>query len=202
MAKKKKSQTGVAPEWSVPFDPHEMGGEQKKLTLEITPAAAKKLAKRLGVQALESLKAQVTIARGHGKRVFHVTGKLTAGVVQTCVLTGEPVSTTVKDTFEAWYADPAQAVSLAKARRERDIAKGSVEVPLLEESDDPEPLQDGIIDLGEMVTQFLSLAIDPYPHVKGAKLPEPTKTKAQTAPEAFSNPFAGLKDWKAKMQGE
>ncbi|MCK6418188.1 MAG: DUF177 domain-containing protein [Alphaproteobacteria bacterium] len=200
MAKKKKEKT-LDPEWSVPFDTERLGSEKKKIALEITPPEAKKLAKRLGLLSLESLKAQVTIERTRG-RVFHVSGKLTAEVVQACVLTGEPIAATVKDNFEAWYADPAQAVSLSKARRERDIAKGNVEMPLLEEAEDPEPLVEGNIDLGEMVTQFLSLAIDPYPHAKGAKLLQSGKSKKAAADEDFANPFAGLKAWKAKMQSE
>jgi hypothetical protein len=40
-------------------------------------------------------------------------------------------------------------------------------MPFLDESEDPEPVIDGKIDAGELVAQYLSLAIDPYPRLEG-----------------------------------
>jgi hypothetical protein len=77
-------------------------------------------------------------------------------------------------------------------------------VPLLDEQDDPEPITDGKIDLGELVSQFLSLSINPFPHAPGVELPEeqegdgPVRMSAGNAP----NPFAALKDWKARRDTE
>ena len=54
-----------------------------------------------------------------------------------------------------------------------------------------EPLEGDEIDLGELLVQHLSLALDPYPRLEGAEslLPE-----YRTA--TLSSPFAALKDLK------
>ena len=70
----------------------------------------------------------------------------------TLVVTLELVADEINTDFEAWYADPGQAVSLTKVRYDKQAQKGRVEVPILEEHEDPEPIIEGKIDLGELVT--------------------------------------------------
>ena len=40
-----------------------------------------------------------------------------------------------------------------------------------DEEDPPEPIRAGRMELGELVAQHLSLALDPYPRKPGAELP-------------------------------
>ena len=76
------------------------------------------------------------------------------------------------------------------------------ETPIINEQEDPEKIIGGKIDLGEVVTQHLSLAIDPYPHKEGVKY-EYGDDEPEKVPEAFkNNPFAALKDWKSKLEDE
>jgi hypothetical protein len=64
-----------------------------------------------------------------------------------------------------------------------DQVEGESEIP-----DPPEPIENGVIDLGRLATDVLFLAIDPYPRKPGAVF-KPVVTAAD--PE--DHPFAALK---------
>ena len=135
-------------------------------------------------------------------RRVHVSGSLTAKVTQLCVVTREPVQQEIETAVEGWFADTGEAVSLARARHEKQGRKMDADLPMLEEEDDPEPLVDGQIDLGELVTQHLSLAIDPYPHKEGVVFEQAEMPGKSAPPPVRRNPFAALKDWKKGGNGE
>ncbi len=188
-------------EWSYLFDTEEL--EDKPVKLVISPSLDEKvlIARRLGVGSLERLSSELRVAKIPGSMVVHVAGTLKADITQTCVVSGEPLSSHIEEGFDGWFADKAVAVSLAKARQEKMIAKGQSEVPLVEEHDDPEPIIDGQIDLGELSVQYLALAVDPYP--RGAEVS--VEYSSQTQEEggfSFKNPFAALKEWKTKQTGQ
>jgi len=180
------------PEWSHFIKMDEV--EDKELSLHIAPdvEGRKNLAKRMGLVSLDDLQADIKIKR-QNKRVIKIHGSFSARVTQSCVVTLEPVQDHIEDTFEAWFADPDQAVSFARARHERNKDMGGEEeFPMLEEEEDPEPIIDGRIDVGEVVTQYLSLALNPYPHSKEAReLLE--KEEAENNLSTKENPFAALK---------
>lgn len=193
----KTSKTIVETEWSYFWDSSEYQGGKEKLSLSPSEDEAKRLAQRLDLLALDALKAEIEISRAQGEVAFNVRGVLSAEVTQKCVVSLEPVKSHIEDEFEAWYADPDAAISIAKARHEKLNEKGHGELPILEEHDDPEPLIDGKIDLGELVTQYLSLSLNPYPHAEGVAFEVSDENKKQS--EEVKNPFAALKDWKDRM---
>ncbi|MEZ5813682.1 MAG: DUF177 domain-containing protein [Alphaproteobacteria bacterium] len=188
-------------EWSYWLDVESLEGEQSTFSLTPDEAARARLAQRLGVVSLDALRADITVSRGAGEAAFHVTGHLDAEVTQECVVTLEPIAAHIEDDFEAWFADPAAAVSIAKARHEKLNEKGHGELPVLDERDDPEVLVEGKIDLGELVTQYLSLSINPYPHAEGAVFEAPQEKNSAEGDDLVKNPFAALKDWKDKLGG-
>ena len=185
-------------EWSCLIEADDITAEKMRLSITPDKEARANLVRRLGVLGFDSLKADLELRREQGGMVVHVVGHINAVLQQACVVTLDPVEAKVSKAFEAWFADPDQAVTLAKAKHDKNV-KASGETPILEECEDPEPIIDGKIDLGELVTQHLSLAIDPYPHAEGVHY-EFGDDDQQKVPEAFkSNPFAKLKDWKAKL---
>lgn len=194
----RKKQKPVDPEWSHAVDVETVG--EQSLSIEITPdeAEIKALVQRLGVVSLEGIGAKLTLERQN--LVIHVSGVVKARVTQNCVVTLDPVETVILEDFEAWFADPEQAASIAKARRERALKKGHTELPILEESEDPEPIIEGKIDLGELAVQYLSLAINPYPHAEGAEYEYQEDDRDEETPEVRKNPFAALKEWKEKLK--
>lgn len=188
----------VSSEWTHMFDADDIHDDVVSITISPDEETRTRLAKRLNIVSLDDLKANITLENEQGGSVVHVTGKIRADVTQNCVVSMEPIKNHVEDEFEAWFAAGGNAVSLAKARQKKMIEKGNREMPMIEEREDPEEMIDGEIDLGELVTQHLSLAIDPYPHAEGVEY-EIGDDKANAASAvSFKNPFAALKDWKAK----
>lgn len=127
--------------------------------------------------ALASAALDVT-AMGGGR--FHVGGHVRARVGQICVVTLEPIENEIDEPIDLIFAPPEQIPDLAELV---DEANEEVETP-----DPPEPIVDGIIDLGRLATDALFLAIDPYPRRQDAVF-EPLVEPAD--PDA--HPFAALK---------
>ncbi|ADE38413.1 hypothetical protein SAR116_0170 [Candidatus Puniceispirillum marinum IMCC1322] len=118
--------------------------------------------------AVNDLVAELQI-RKVARDCWDIQGRLTADVVQSCVVTGEPLAESVDFTLEERYVRLIDDTT-------------SVEVDL----DGVEPLKNGFIDLGEMVMQSLALAVTAWPRATGAAEytePEPVKS---------DHPFAGL----------
>ncbi|MCB1532467.1 MAG: DUF177 domain-containing protein [Alphaproteobacteria bacterium] len=187
----------VESEWSHWINVGEIEDTAQVFDIKPDEEQRKALARRLEVEEVKAIGAHITLQR-RGQVIF-VQGTVSADVVQNCVVTLEPIETHIEEEFEAWFADPAQAVPLSKARRERDLKKGGSEVPMLEESEDPEAIIDGKIDLGELAVQYLSLGINPYPHAEGVEYENPAEAERE-ASDHRKNPFAALKDWKDKLK--
>ncbi len=200
MSKKKKEKL-PPPEWSHLIDSEEIDAKPLKLSISAGDEERRLLAKRLDVPSVDALGAELTVVREKGSMVVHVKGILKAQLTQSCVVTTDPVKSEIEESLKAWFADPEQAVSFAKVRRDKLIEAGQGELPILSEADDPEPITEGQIDLGELVTQYLSLYIDPYPHAEGVKYEIGDDDEAESGSETIKNPFAALKDWKENQGG-
>jgi uncharacterized metal-binding protein YceD (DUF177 family) len=138
------------------------------------------LAPLAGVNAVASADASLDLTPMRGARV-HVTGRVTARVGQTCVVTLEPMESDIDEAIDLIYAPPEQIPALADLVD--DAAGVDAEIP-----DPPEPIVDGMIDLGRLATDALLLAIDPYPRKPGAVFELPA-----TPPDPEDHPFAALK---------
>jgi hypothetical protein len=68
--------------------------------------------------------------------------------------------------------------------------------PAFEAAEPPEPLVDGIIDLGVIAVEFLMLGIDPYPRKKGVEFVTPN------APDPATSPFSALGKLKKGPQAD
>lgn len=189
-------------EWSYFFPVKDMQEGRHNLTISPNAEECRRLSLRLGILSIQKLVADLVIVHKAGDVSYHVQGQLKAELTQACAVTLEPVSTCVEEEFEAWFADPEGPVSFSKLKREREIKKGEEEIPVLDEKDDPEPLIEGKIDLGELVTQNLSLGINPYIRAEGVSLKATVPEKENEEPDLIKNPFAALKDWKTRQNNE
>ncbi len=124
--------------------------------LHVTAAQREAIAAFLGIPEVESMDAVVTVTPSRGS-TFHVTGEVTASVQQLCGVSLEPFPTAVKETIEARFAPPERIESTPKKEVERT----------LDDEDPPEPLRDGMIDLGALAVEALALGLDPYPRKPG-----------------------------------
>ena len=145
-------------------------GEFVELVLDEATRAA--LARHVGVLALPVLRARLKVIPT-GKGGVLVEGDLEATVRQTCVVSLEPFDAELRDVITVRFAPQAT-----------DPPGLVVE---LGEEDPPDPLVDNAVDLAAVVTEFLALAIDPYPRKPGAVFVPPAEPKDPRA-----SPFAAL----------
>ena len=141
------------------------------------------LAQVLDLIALDELTAQVSLRR-LASGLIEVKGALDARLVQRCVVTLEPVPAEVHETFRWTFGDAEPEPTL-----------GEIDIDF-SDSDPPEPIEHGQIDLGQVVAEELSLGLDPYPRKEGAVLPQEYEPKSgevtDLAAAATRKPFAGL----------
>jgi len=172
------------PEFSRPVVVESLHGDQAVREIEAGAAECRALAGRFRLQAVHSLRATVRLSRlrGHQAGMVQVKGTLTAEVVQTCVVTLEPVPESVTESFSALFSPDAaeddQEMVLDPAALDEDL---------------PEPLIDGVIDIGELTAQHLSLALDPYPRAPGVEFTgyDDDERPAASDGEADGEPGAG-----------
>ncbi|PWC85727.1 hypothetical protein TSH100_14150 [Azospirillum sp. TSH100] len=165
-------------------------------TIEATEAERRALAERLELESIGSLTATVKLRAVRGGQMIRVSGRLEADVVQTCVVTLEPVPAHVSESFEALFA-PASMIEDPGLEVDFDAS--------LSDEDIPEPMENNRIDIGELTAQHLSLGLDPYPHAEGVEFEdhrehedgEATEEEAAAEPEK-PNPFAVLQQLKSR----
>ena len=135
--------------------------EVTKLNLPIqfsaTPEECKAVAKRLGIISLAKLEASLVLRRIRSEQVLEVKGEMKASLAQACVVTLDPVAEEVNETIEAHFSESATHATA----EDIEVEAGG--------PDAPEPIENGKIDLGELVVQHLALALNPYPRKPGAE---------------------------------
>ncbi|HET6158179.1 MAG TPA: DUF177 domain-containing protein [Dongiaceae bacterium] len=143
------------------------------------------LAERFGLLSLDNLTASFTLKRAR-KDLVRVKGRVSAELVQACVVTLDPVPARIDERFEVDFLEGVQP------------AVDDIELDV-EGAEAPEPALDGWIDLGELAAEQLGLAIDPYPRKPDAEVPAEWKSEASTEPALVvrPNPFAALEKLKA-----
>ena len=184
-------------EWSHFFDVDDLEAKPAKLTIEASEEELQDVARRLGVMAVKEASADLLLDREQAGRVVHVSGTFKAIVVQECVVSGEPVETELSEPVDGWFADKETTVSFAVAKREREASQSHGEIELVPEEEDPEPIIERVIDLGELVTQHISLALPAYPHKEGVSYEfGDDNVQIDEKSPLRKNPFEALKDWK------
>jgi uncharacterized metal-binding protein YceD (DUF177 family) len=164
-----------------------MGPAGAALEISASESERTALAKRFGFLALPAFSARVTVDRRIGGQVV-VEGRLRGRIVQACILSLDPVTQELDDTFRIVFKRDLE--------EERDPESGDVVIGA--GTDAPEPLQGNMLDVGEIVAEQLSLAADPYPRKPGVKLedvlPKPAVRRGGRPPpkEGKKHPFAGL----------
>lgn len=206
--KKRSTAQAEQPGWSFVVDTDAIGLGPVHYSIEATEKDRAALAERMDIPAIGSLSAEIDITRSsHNKAVVHVQGTLKADVTQECVVSHAPIHSHILEDFEAWYADREKYISLDKARHERQGRSVDAEIQMMEEREDPEPMVNGKIDLGDLVGQYLSLGLDPYPQLEGAvpdKIPGVTVVPEGAVVESplRRNPFEALKKLKGRDTDE
>lgn len=139
------------------------------------------------VADVESLEAELQIARWKRDGV-KIKGRVKAKIVQSCVVTLEPVESLIDEPVDAIFVPEG-------SRLARIAANDSGEMILDPEGPDlPDTFSGDTIDVGVTVTEHAALAIDPYPRKEGVVFEE--RIESGEKDDIRPNPFAVLKDWK------
>jgi len=165
-------------EFSRPLAIEDIRPEGTRLELEADPEERRRLAERFDLLSLDRLVAHLLVTRGASGIPIRVSGRLEASVVQRCVVTLDPVASEIREPVEAEYGPASD--------------DGPEEVVHFDQPDPPEPLEGDSLELGELVAQHLSVALDPYPRKQGAPpldWVEPARAEGRADPD---NPFSVL----------
>jgi hypothetical protein len=148
--------------------------------IEADEATRRAMADIAGLRNISSAHASFDLTPRSGGR-FHVAGRVQARVGQNCVVTLDPIENDIDEEIDLIFAPSEQIPELAEPADDADDSA-------IEMTDAPEPIEDGIIDLGRLATDVFYLAIDPYPRKEGAVF-EPQIA----ARDPDDHPFAALK---------
>ena len=183
------------PEFSRIVKTEEMVSGKEKLVVEANEKERAALAERFELVSINSLRAELEVKTASNGEVT-VRGPMSAEIVQNCVATLEPVPETVEDTVEVLFSPHVSEDDMPSNPDDLENLSEEELMALLEQ---PEPLVDGKIDLGEVVAQFLAVAMDPYPRKDDAELPESIQSEEE-ADEDKPNPFAQLAGLKEQLE--
>jgi len=163
------------PPWSAPVALHDVPETGRHVDLVADANTRAVVAAVIGVRELPRLAASFDVSR-HGREGLRVVGRVSATVGQTCVVTLEEIENNVDEAIDLTFV-PAAPVETPEDGGSR--SKVAAE-------DAPEPLVGGVVDLGVVATEFLTLGIDPYPRKSGVEFAAPA------AADDTPKPFAAL----------
>lgn len=145
-----------APEFSRPVLVDRIPAKGLEMDVSAKPAERAALAERFGLVELSLLEARLRLKPMNGGTVIRLEGSFRADVVQSCVVTLDPIPATVEDEFVMSFST-----------EDETIDGDEIELSL-DAEDPPDPIEGGAIDVGEAVAEHLSLALDPFPRKAGA----------------------------------
>jgi hypothetical protein len=167
--------------WRVPIVVAQIPDTGLHRAFEASDAVRAAMADVAGLREIMSASASFDLTLKSGGRV-HVTGKVHARIGQTCVVTLDPIENEINELIELMFA-PAEQIRSLSALVDEAAQSEDEEVP-----DPPEPIVDGVIDLGRLATDALFLAVDPYPRRPDATFEPPAEII-----DPADHPFAALK---------
>ena len=169
------------PPLSVIYDLSDLSNAGAELAIAATPDQRARLAEWVDVLSVDKFEATITLNRRSATR-FGYSAVLSAEVVQSCVVTLEPVPAHLS-------LDIDRSLHLTKLPRNADIEPQELS-PVSDES--PEEIPDLRYDVAAPLLEEFSLAIEPYPRAPGVVFETPAE---RDLPES---PFAALKALKDK----
>lgn len=156
-----------------------------RVTAEAAERAA--LARRFGLQEISALGGDFTLA--HETAGYRARGRVQGSVVQSCVISGEPVPEDVDEPVDVLFV---RSLPEAVPEEEYELSERACETVLLSGPG---------IDLGELAAETMALALDPYPRATDEVIAEARRyliaedeaRAAEAEAKAAKSPFAALK---------
>ncbi|MCK5555604.1 MAG: DUF177 domain-containing protein [Alphaproteobacteria bacterium] len=159
--------------------------KNKTEEIKTTEAECIALATRLGLKSLTGLKSKISMSYISDGNIIRIEGDIEVDVVQSCIVSLQDVSSKIEAHFDTCFTEDGKEID------------ENTEINIILEEEFPDIMVDGMIDLGELTTQYLSLELDPYPRALGVSLPaQITKSGENTK----NCPFQVLKKIKPKKK--
>jgi uncharacterized metal-binding protein YceD (DUF177 family) len=174
--------------FSYPVKVGHISANPVEVHLEADADELKALAQSWDVVSVGDLRADLQISRWKRDGV-RLKGRLTAKIVQSCVVTLEPVESVLDESFEQIFVP--ENSKLARRSGEGETAEMVLDP---DGPDLPETFAGDTIDAGEVVAEFAALAIDPYPRKEGVAFESHIEDSGED--DGKPSAFAALKDWK------
>ena len=137
--------------------------EPEHFVLEASDKECRALAERFGVEKVYWLKADLIVYPGD---IVKIKGKVSALTRRQCVISLKNFDEEMQEAFEVLYADD----------------------PSLDTDEIIDPIVQGRIHLGDMISEQYGLALNPFPKKPGIKNPYEEEKREKT------HPFANLKE--------
>lgn len=176
------------PEFSKIINVVDLSKEDQEIKITATPEECKEIAKRLDLTQLKNFSIRVHPKKTSQAFLFRVEAHLDADVTYTCGVSLDPFDISIHEDvqFLATYAEPQSSASVT----EEDLLVDP-------EEDIIEPLDSlGNLDIGEIMTQYLSVALDPYPRSNSYKEESFVYTEDSSEKERKKSPFEKLRTLK------
>ncbi|MCK5778441.1 MAG: DUF177 domain-containing protein [Rhodospirillales bacterium] len=180
-----------SPEFSRPYKTDELPNKGRIVTLDPSTDELEAIARRLGLVSLNRFEGTLKLHPEIGRQIS-LQGPIRAEIVQSCVITGEPLTTEVAFDMDLMFAEDADPLAGLNMTEEDVLTDPEI--------DEPDPIVDGRIDVGEAAVEELALNIPPYPRIPGAIFQGIDAD--EDGGNERENPFAVLSSLKDKMNSK
>jgi uncharacterized metal-binding protein YceD (DUF177 family) len=181
----------IAPELSRPVDVTRLSASGTMVHLNPSADELAAIAKRLDLISVDHLNGKIRVRPTMGREIT-AEGMVSAQVQQTCVVTGDALPTTLEFPLLRRYSEDADALAGL------DVDEDEIVDP---DHDDPDPIENGTIDVGEAAVEELALQLPPYPRKLDAAFDEVVSSPPGTVDEP-ENPFAKLEQLKKSLKSD
>jgi uncharacterized metal-binding protein YceD (DUF177 family) len=164
-------------------NPADIGSGGYTLRIEASASERAQLIDECDLESLEALTADMRLET-YGKGGFLALGLLKAQLAQICVVTLDPIESEIEERVEQVFLPQAQVDEILNTLAGDELSDPEAEDP-------PIPFTDGLVDIGALITEIFSLALDPYPRKLGIS-PGSESTNDEPAQVAPDSPFAVL----------
>lgn len=159
-----------------------------EVTISADAAERAGLAKLWSVLDVKALTATFQVLRWKRDGV-RLKGRVTADIVQACVVTLDPVEAHIDEPVEVVFVPEGSKLARMPVSNETGEMLLDPDGP-----DAPEIFSGDTIDAGVVAAEHVALAIDPYPRKAGIDFSGHIESTEKD--DRKPSPFAVLKDWK------
>lgn len=182
---KEMSHRAPTPALSRPLAVSDIPPEGFEIEISTTEAERAALADLNDLPAISSLTASLRARRWRGEGM-ELEGEIRARLRQNCVVSLTEFETDIVAPLHIRFAPPEEpGRSRARGVASRDNGPADDHDPFGE--DPPDQLIGGAVDLGAVISEFLTLSLDPYPRMPGAEFSEPAPNLERVSPFAALN---------------